>query len=117
MRLVPRSDLATCESWEFFEKRCFTWLVEGPLSIGALRDTDSRVTRWVPCDTCRPLRGHNLDPFRPPRHAKDPAGGPLQRSPDRESAGARRQVDLAPGAHFGRAGGRPDQDFGPAGGR
>src|SRR6201994_2114465 len=52
MRLVPRSDLATCGILGISEKRCFTWLVEALLSIAALQDTDSRVTRPGPCDTC-----------------------------------------------------------------
>src|SRR6202012_5193746 len=33
MRLVPRSDLATCGILGISEKRCFTWLVATPLSI------------------------------------------------------------------------------------
>ena len=59
------------------------------------------------------IRGHNLDPFRP----ADAARVARQRSPDRQSTGARRQVDLAPRPDPRRAGGRRDPDFGPARGR
>ena len=113
MRLVPRSDLATCGILGISEKRCFTWLVARPLSIALCAHLARRVTRCAPCDTCRDARGHNLDPFRRP----DPAGSPFQRSLDRESPCSRRQVDFAPGPDPGRAGGRRNQDFGPAGGR
>ena len=66
MRLVPRSDLATCGIPGILEKRCFTWLVARAAVNSALRKPDGRVTPPGPCDTCRPRRGHNLDPFRPP---------------------------------------------------
>ena len=52
-----------------------------------------------------------------PCRSADPAGGPLQRPPDREGPRSRRQVDFAPRPDFGRAGGRRNPDFGPAGGR
>ena len=51
------------------------------------------------------------------RHRRDAAGGPLERAPDRQGPRPRRQVDLAPGPDFGRAGGRRNPDFGPARGR
>src|SRR5580692_168415 len=54
MRLVPRSDLATAESQGCSEKRCFTWLVEAPLSIAAAIHYGGRVTGAFRCGTCRP---------------------------------------------------------------
>src|SRR5947209_9620912 len=100
MRLVPRSDLATCGILGMSEKRCFSWLVVAPLSIAVCAHFHGRVTRWRLCDTCR-ARGHNLGPFRP----SEPNGGAFQRPLDRESARSRRQVDFASRPDFGGAGG------------
>src|SRR5450756_805632 len=90
MRLVPRSDLATCAILGISEKRCFTWLVAALLSIALCERLCWRVTRRGPCDTCRARRGHNLDPIRPTK----PARIPRERTSDREGPGSRRQVCL-----------------------
>src|ERR1700722_3003511 len=48
MRLVPRSDLATCGILGISEKRCFTWLVAALLSIALCG-------RLPPRDAARPI--------------------------------------------------------------
>src|SRR3981081_2106559 len=52
MRLVPRSDLATCGILGISEKRCFTWLVATLLSIAHCAHLDGEVTPRGACDTC-----------------------------------------------------------------
>src|ERR1700682_553138 len=51
MRLVPRSDLATCGILGISEKRCFTWLVATLLSIAHCAHLDGEVTPRGPCDS------------------------------------------------------------------
>src|SRR3977135_4183068 len=52
MRLVPRSDLATCGILGISEKRCFTCLVATLLSIAHCAHLDGEVTPRGPCVTC-----------------------------------------------------------------
>ena len=115
MRLVPRSDLATCGSWEFFEKRCFTWLVEGLLSIALFSAFGRRRSDALGCMCyCRAAR---KDTILTHSAAPSPPRIPRQRPAERQGPGARGQVDLAPGPDPGGAGGRRNPDFRPARGR
>ena len=78
MRLVPRSDLATCGILGIFRKTVLHLASCRAAVNSALREFAGGVTPRGPCDTCRRRRGHNLDPFRPRRPPLEArASGPL----------------------------------------
>src|ERR1700688_2009288 len=77
MRLVPRSDLATCGIPRMSEKRCFTWLVAAPLSIALLRKKDRPVTAPYPCGTCPGTKDAILTHSDQPTPLSARCSGPL----------------------------------------
>src|SRR3982751_3382076 len=99
MRLVPRSDLATCGILGILEKRCFTWLVATPLSIALcayLLRRDAAPARL----SSRRIGEHNLDAFSSARRSvRCPTAAARSahwRGARWKGPGTRRQVDLAP---------------------
>src|SRR6202165_660315 len=81
MRLVPRSDLATCGILGISEKRCFTWLVATLLSIAHCAHLDGEVT---PCSSCVTAAGvkdtiltHSDHPADHPTPLEARSSGPL----------------------------------------
>src|SRR5258708_34243532 len=81
MRLVPRSDLATCAILGISEKRCFTWLVAALLSIALCWRAVAVVTWRRPCDTSRPAEDtiltHSDHPAEHPTPLEARSSGPL----------------------------------------
>src|SRR3981081_4180963 len=77
MRLVPRSDLATCGILGISEKRCFTWLVATLLSIAHCAHLDGEVTPRGACDTCARAEDTILTQSDQPTPLEARSSGPL----------------------------------------
>src|ERR1043166_9669779 len=77
MRLVPRSDLATCGILGMSEKRCFTWLVETPLSIALCAGKTAPVTPRGCRATCAAEEDTILTHSAQPTPLEARACGPL----------------------------------------